>query len=69
MLEANGGIGDHFAALFACITDCVAALMQRDVAVGLHWAGQAMAHLRAPGVRNVGETSNSSATTKPGCTA
>jgi hypothetical protein len=56
VLEDNRAVGNHFAAFFACITNGVAALMQRDADAGLHWTGQAMAHQRALGVRNVGDT-------------
>ncbi|MCW2526200.1 MAG: transcriptional regulator, winged helix family [Pseudonocardiales bacterium] len=56
VLEDNRAVGNHFAAFFACITNGVAALMQRDADAGLHWTGQAMVHQRALGVRNVGDT-------------
>jgi hypothetical protein len=56
VLEDNRAVGNHFAAFFACITNGVAALMQRDADAGLHWTGQAMTHQRALGVRNVGDT-------------
>jgi hypothetical protein len=56
VLAENRAVGNHFAALFACVTGGVAAVFARDPDAGLHWTGQAIRHQRALGMRNVGDT-------------
>ena len=56
VLADNRAVGDHLAALYACVTNAIAAVFAPDPEAGLHWSGQAMRHQRALGIRNVGDT-------------
>jgi DNA-binding SARP family transcriptional activator len=56
VLDANREADNHFAAMFACITHGVAALLRADPDAGLHWSAETLRHQRALGVRNIGDS-------------
>ena len=56
VLTDNRVIGNHMAALCACVTNAKLAVFAPDPEAGLHWSGQEMRHPQARGVRNVSDT-------------
>ena len=56
VLDANRDADNHFAAMFACITHGVAALLGAEPDVGLHWSAETLRHQRALGMRNLDDS-------------
>ena len=56
VLDANRDADNQFAAMFACITHGVAALLGAEPDAGLHWSAETLRHQRALGMRNIGDS-------------